>query len=148
MTSPSLQGVALGASLIEHVHDGEIADRVLGSKHSNVLVQVTGGQRRQRLLHARNGAAEHGLHRVAGQRVFNGDDKVNVLQVLFQPALDAHVQFVHVLEHNRAFGFGIESEDSVSAKFLHTGAEPAAGLDGKHVAMKGFAGQRARNRAV
>ena len=87
------------------------------------LLQATRRQRRQGLLHARDRAAKHGLHRIAGQRVFNRNHEIDVLQVLFQPALNARAQFVHVLEHDRAFGFGIEGEDRVAAKFLHSRAQ-------------------------
>ena len=82
------------------------------------------------------------------QRVFNGDDKIDILQVLFQPALNAGVQFLHVLEHNRAFGVGVEGQDGIAAKFPHAGAQPEAGFGGKQVAMKGLSRQGARDRAV
>ena len=73
----------------------------------------------ERLMHALDPSAEHGLHRIGGEGFFHGDDKINVLQVLFQPALNALVQIAHVLEHDRAFALDIEGEHGVSAKLPH-----------------------------
>ena len=42
-------------------------------------------------MHARDSSAEHGLHGIGGERVFQRDDEIDVLQVLLQPALNAGV---------------------------------------------------------
>jgi hypothetical protein len=58
------------------------------------------------------------------------------LQVLFQPALNAGAQFLHVLKDNCAFGIGVEGQNHVSAKLSHLEAKLAAGFRRKQIAMK------------
>jgi len=53
-----------------------------------------------------------------------------------------------VFQDDRAFGFGIEGQDRVSAKFPHASAEFSAGLSRKQVPVKGFTGKGTRNRPV
>jgi hypothetical protein len=53
-----------------------------------------------------------------------------------------------VFEHNCAFGFRVEGQDRVPAKFLHVEAQPATGIHGEQVTMKRLPGQGARDRAI
>src|SRR5205814_632354 len=64
------------------------------------------------------------------------------------PTLDTGIQFLHVLEYDRALCFGIEGQYGVSAKLLHRCAQFAAGCSGKQIAMESLAGQRARDGAI
>ena len=73
-------------------------------------------------MHAGNGSTEHGLHRIADQRALHGDYEFDVIHVFFQPALNTAAQFVHMLEHDRALGLVIESQNRVSAELPHYSA--------------------------
>src|SRR5271170_608114 len=99
-------------------------------------------------MHALDPPAEHGLNGIGRERVFQRNDKIDVLQVLLQPALNTLIQIAHVLEHDGAFLLDVESQDRVRAKLLHGTAEPAAGFGWEHIAMKGFTRERAGNGSV
>ena len=51
--------------------------------------------------HKRNAATEHCLDRIANQRLFYGNDKIDKLQVLLQPTLDTSRQLIHALQNQR-----------------------------------------------
>src|SRR5690349_16794868 len=85
---------------------------------------------------------------IDGERIFNWDYNVAVRKVLFKLALVQSIQFVHVLKHQRAFGFYVESQDSVAAEFQHGCADVPASRGRQHVAMEGLSAQRARYRTI
>src|SRR5208282_6382458 len=88
---PSLEGVALGASLVQDIDDGEIAHRIFGSQHGDVFFQPTCCQNPQGLMHALDASAEHGLNRIGSERALQRDAEVDIFQIFFEPALNALV---------------------------------------------------------
>src|SRR5438105_2971095 len=99
-------------------------------------------------MHAGDRAAEHGLYGVRDQRFFYRNYEIDVVQVLFQPALNAGGELVHTLEHDGPFGLLIESQHGVAAEFPHDLAKLAAGLGGQQIAMEGFSAKRTGDGAV
>lgn len=98
--------------------------------------------------HAGHGSAEHGLDGIGDEGVFEGDDELDVGHVFFEPAADAGIERVEMLEDDGAFGFFIKGKNGVAAEFLHGGAEVEAGLAGHEVAVESLAGERASDGAV
>ena len=140
--------MSFGAVAIEYVNNGQIAQRVFSAKDGGVLHEAAGLELRERFAHAVNGSAEHGLHGIRDECVFDWDDEVDVLNILFQPALNAGRKLVHALEHQRAFCIFVEGDDHVAAKVTHGGAKVAARAQRKQITMERLARERARYRAV
>jgi len=53
-----------------------------------------------------------------------------------------------MFENDGAFGFLVKGKNGVATEFLHGAYEIKAGLARHHIAMKGFAAQRAGNGAI
>src|ERR1022692_2141683 len=75
---PALECVPLRTSSIEDVDDREIARWIFRAQDRSLFSQATGGQSGQCLTHARESAAEHGLHRVRSQRSVDRNNKIDV----------------------------------------------------------------------
>ena len=67
------------------------------------------------------------------------------MQILFQPALDTRIQFIHVFEHDCALSLFVEGQHGVSPELPHAVAESAAGSTRKQVAMKSFSAKGSRD---
>lgn len=145
---PAGEGVAFGAFGVEDIDHGKIALGIFGAEDGDAVVEAGGFEGAEGLGHTGHGAAEHGLHGIGSERVFDGDDELDVGHVLLEPAADAGVECVEMFEDNGSFSFFIKGKNGVSAEFLHRGAEIVAGLAGHEIAMKSFAGERASDRAV
>src|SRR5439155_26816933 len=99
------------------------------------------GKNLERLPHTCDRPAEHGLYGIGGERMLNWNYTVDVGKILFQPALTASIQFIHVLEHQCAFRFFVESQDGIAPELPHAAAQFPAGLRRQHVAMESFSSQ-------
>src|SRR6266568_7137053 len=99
MPRPPLQSVSLGTIAVEHINDRQVARRILRPHDCKLVFQSACFERPQGLTHPPNGTAKHSLKRICHQTVFDGDDKVDELQILFQPALNANRQLIHVFEY-------------------------------------------------
>ncbi len=148
MVGPAGESVAFGASGIEDVDHGKIALGIFGAQDCDAVIEARGFEGAESLGHARHGAAEHGLHGIGREGVFDRDDEVDVSHVLFEPAADAGVKRVEVFEDDGSFGFFIKGKNGVAAEFLHRGADIVAGLAGHEVAVESFAGKRAGDGAI
>ena len=138
---PASQSVAFGAAGIEDVDHREIALRIFGAQDSNAVVHAGGVQSAQGVGHAGHGAAEHGLDGIGDEGGFEGDDEIDILHILFEPAADTGVEIVEVLDDDGAFGFLVKSQNGMAAEILHGRAEAETGLAGHQVAMEGFAAE-------
>jgi hypothetical protein len=148
MASPASEGVAFGAAGIEDVDHGEVALGIFGAEGGNAVAEAGGVESREGLSHAVHGAAEHGLDRVSDEGVFDGDNELDILHILFKPATNAEAEGVEVLEDDGAFGFGVKSKNGVAAESLHGDTELAASFARHEVAMKGFAAEGSGDSAV
>ena len=99
-------------------------------------------------MHSRDRPAEHRLHRIGNERVFEGNDEFDELHILFQPALNTERQLIHALEHQCAFRLFVEGDDHVAAELPHAAAKGSTHIRGHQVPVKSFARQRSRDRSV
>jgi len=150
MGCPALQGVALGAAGVENIDHGEVAVGIFGAQHGDAVVVLHAGglESAQGLDHAGGGAAEHGLYGVGEEGILDGHDEVDVLDIFFQPAVDAVVEVVEALDDDGSLGFLIKSKNGVAAEGLHGDAQVAAGVTGHEIAVEGFSRERAGDGAV
>src|SRR4029077_19118568 len=148
---PTLERVSLTTASVEHIDNGKIAARVLGTH--NCDRQAAALEDQQYPLHKRDRAAEHSLHGIAGKRILDRNHELNVLHIFLQPALDAAFQFVETLDHDGAGSIAVEivavkSENGLTAKLLHRVDEFAAGRCGEQVAVEIFSGKGAGDRPI
>jgi hypothetical protein len=148
MASPASEGVAFGAAGIEDVDHGEVTVGIFGAEGGNAVAEADGLESSEGLSHAVHGAAEHGLDRVSDERVFDGDNELDILHVLFEPATNAEAEGVEALDNDRAFGFGVKSQNGVTAESLHGDAELATSFARHEVAMKSFAAEGSSDSTV
>ncbi len=118
---PASQSVAFGAAGVQDVDHGEIALGIFGAEDGDAVAHAGGLESAQGLGHAVHRAAEHGLDRIGDEGVLEGNDEVDVLHILFEPAANAGIQGFEMLENDGAFAFLVESKNGVAAEILHGG---------------------------
>src|SRR5258708_38301613 len=138
MIGPSLESVALRAAEIEDVDHAKIALRVFGLEHCNPGANVACLQYSLRLLHSGDRSAIHRLDGMFKESIFDGDDKVDELQIRFQPASDASAQIVEVFEDQGAFGFLVKRDHEMPAEFVHDRTQLPTRFQRQQIAMKTF----------
>ncbi len=148
MCCPAFQRLALGATVVQDVDHAEIAFGVFRSENGDAILQAADGERLLDFLHAGEGSAKHGLDGIFGEGVLDGDYKFDVFEILFQPATDADADFVQVFQNQSAFGFLVEGDDEMAAKFVHGTAHFKADFFGHQVAMESFSRERPCDGAV
>ena len=83
--------MTFGTILVKYIQNAQVPRNVLGLQQSDVVQQRRAGQACLYLLYALDGTAEHGLHWVLGQCIFDGTHKIYVLHIIFKPASNAAV---------------------------------------------------------
>ncbi len=93
------------------------------------------------LLHEWDGPTIHGLQRIFGESVFEGYHKLNVRTVHLQPARDALIQFVSVLQHQRSVSGmvrTVKGKHGVAAVPVHVANQLARGRSRQAFAEQRF----------
>src|SRR6185503_2940556 len=89
-----------------------------------------------RLPHARDRSAKHGLYRIAGERFFERNNEIDMLEVFLEPPLYARRQFVHALEAEPPLAWPTEGDPHFARKFSHRGTKLTTHFDREQISVK------------